>query len=124
MATWPAEDLEVFGASDEIRISSQRPDGSARKPIRIWIVRLGDELYVRSAYGPENGWFRRAKASGVGRIRASGVERDVAFEVPGPDVDDLLHAAYHAKYDRYGAKIVATVVSDDAARCTLRFVPR
>jgi hypothetical protein len=124
MATWPAEDLEVFGASDEIRISSQRPDGSARKPIRIWIVRLGDELYVRSAYGPENGWFRRAKASGVGRIRASGVERDVAFEVPGPDVDDLLHAAYHAKYDRYGAKIVATVVSDDAARCTLRLVPR
>jgi hypothetical protein len=124
MATWPAEDLEVFGASDEIRISSQRPDGSARKPIRIWIVRLGDELYVRSAYGPENGWFRRAKASGVGRIRASGVERDVAFEVPGPDVDDPLHAAYHAKYDRYGAKIVATVVSDDAARCTLRLVPR
>jgi hypothetical protein len=36
----------------------------------------------------------------------------------------LLHAAYHAKYDRFGPMIVGTVVSDVAARCTLRVVPR
>ena len=35
-----------------------------------------------------------------------------------------LHAAYHAKYDGYGARIVNTVVSDEAAAATLRVVPR
>jgi aryl-alcohol dehydrogenase-like predicted oxidoreductase len=34
------------------------------------LVRAGDDLYVRSAYGATNGWFRRAKAAGAGRIRA------------------------------------------------------
>jgi Uncharacterized protein conserved in bacteria (DUF2255) len=43
------------------------------------VVRVDDQLYVRSAYGPDNPWFRRAKASGVGRIGAGGLERDVTF---------------------------------------------
>jgi hypothetical protein len=43
---------------------------------------------------------------------------------PGAAVDDDLHAAYHAKYDRYGAAIVGGVVSPDAARSTHRLVPR
>jgi hypothetical protein len=52
------------------------------------------------------------------------VERDVAFEEPGAAVDAELHAAYHAKYDRYGPNIVGTVVSAEAAKSTLRLVPR
>jgi hypothetical protein len=39
-------------------------------------------------------------------------------------VDADLTAAYHAKYDRYGPTIVGTVVSPEAARSTLRLVPR
>jgi hypothetical protein len=87
-------------------------------------VRSGDDLYVRSAYGPENGWFRRALASGRGRVRVGSWERDVTFEVPDPSADEELHQAYHAKYDRYGPSIVGTVVSEQAARCTLRVEPR
>jgi hypothetical protein len=60
----------------------------------------------------------------VGRIRAGAVERDVAFEETGAAVDTDLNAAYHAKYDRYGPSIVGTVVSPEAARSTLRLVPR
>jgi len=52
------------------------------------------------------------------------VERDVTFEQPGPEVAEDLHAAYHAKYDRYGPRMVGTVVSPEAARATLRLVPR
>jgi hypothetical protein len=92
--------------------------------VTIWVVRSGDDLYVRSAYGHQNGWFQRALTSGEGRIRAGGVERDVAFEEPGVVVDADLTAAYHAKYDRYGPTIVGTVVSPEAARSTLRLVPR
>ena len=45
----------------------------------IWVVRVEDNLYVRSAYGADNPWFRRAKAGGAGRIRAGRIERDVTF---------------------------------------------
>ena len=124
MTAWTADELARIGRSDELQVSSRRPDGSFRPYVTIWFVRLGDDFYVRSAYGPDNGWFRRAKASGEGRIRAGGVERNVAFEETGPSVDADLDAAYHAKYDRYGARMVGTVVSTEAARATLRLVPR
>ena len=48
----------------------------------------------------------------------------MGFVVPDREIDDALHAAYHAKYDRYGPKIVGTVVSPEAARSTLKLVPR
>jgi len=124
MSTWSTDELAGIGRADELRIASRRNDGSLRPFITIWVVRADDDLYVRSAYGHENGWFQRALASGEGRISAAGVERDVAFEEPGPAVDAALDRAYHAKYDRYGASIVGTVVSAEAARSTLRLVPR
>jgi len=88
------------------------------------VVGAADCLYVRSAHGWNNGWFQRALKSGGGRIRAAGVERDVAFEQPAPDVADAVTAAYHSKYDRYGPSIVGTVVSPEAITSTLRLVPR
>ncbi len=122
--TWSAEELRALGGADEVEESSLRDDGTARPSITIWLVRAGDELYVRSAYGPDNGWFRRAVASGRGRVRAGGLDRDVTFEVAGPEVAGAITAAYHAKYDRYGPAIVGSVVSADAVRSTLRLVPR
>ena len=124
MRPWTSDELAAFGDPDEIRIASLRPDGTARKAITIWIARLGDDLYVRSAYGPDNGWYRRARASREGTIQAGRRTAEVAFEDADPAVVEPLHAAYHAKYDRYGARIVNTVVSDEAAAATLRVVPR
>ena len=123
MSGWTADELASMGKADELGISSRRPDGSLRPFVTIWFVRLGDGLYVRSAHGHANPWFQRALASGEGRIRAGGVERDVAFEEPDPALEAELHAAYHAKYDRYGPSMVGTVVSAEAARSTLRLVP-
>jgi hypothetical protein len=124
MSAWTDDELEAIGGADELRIASRRPDGSLRKFIRIWVVRVGDALYVRSAYGYENTWFQRALRAGEGRIRAGGVERDVAFQQPDRDGEADVTAAYHAKYDRYGPSIVGTVVSGEAERSTLRLVPR
>lgn len=124
MTTWTPDELATIGRSDELEVTSRRPDGTLRPYATIWVVRLRDDLYVRSAYGPDNGWFRRAKAAGEGRVRAGGIERDVAFEAAEPSIEADLHTAYHAKYDRYGARMVGTVVSAEAARATLRLVPR
>jgi hypothetical protein len=90
----------------------------------MWVVRVDDDLYVRSAYGANNPWFRRANQSGVGRIRSGGVERDVKFAEPTPDVHPDIDATYRGKYERYGPAIVGTVVGPLAHGVTIRLVPR
>ncbi|XVU28868.1 DUF2255 family protein [Actinoplanes sp. CA-054009] len=118
--TWSDEQLRRIGGAEELQVSSVRADGTLRPYVTIWVVRAGDGIFVRSAYGANNGWFRRAKASGAGRIKAGGVERDVTFaEAESPDGIDQ---AYHDKYDRYGPAIVGSVTGADVP--TLRLLPR
>ena len=124
MPAWTKEQLAKVGGAEELRVASRRPDSSLRPYVTIWVVRVGDDIYVRSAAGPDNPWFRRALASAEGRIRAGGIEQDVAFEAPAPEVAASITAAYHAKYDRYGPSIVGTVVSAQAVASTLRLVPQ
>ena len=123
MTAWTSDELTRVGGAEELQVSSRRPDGSLRPYVTIWVVRSGDDLYIRSAYGPGNPWFRRAKRSGSGRIRAGGVERDVRFIEPDADVHAAVDAAYHAKYDRYGPRIVGTVVGERVVATTFRIEP-
>ena len=124
MATWTDEELDHIGNAEELQLASLRKDGSLRPYVTMWVVRAGADLYVRSAYGPDNPWYRRARASGAGRIRAGGLERDVSFADAAADVHPSLDAAYHAKYDRHGPAIVGTVVGDEVVPVTIRLLPR
>jgi hypothetical protein len=124
MNAWSKDELSRIGAAEELQVSTQRRDGTLRPYITIWVVRVGQDLYIRSAYGPDNPWFRRAVASGSGRVRAGGLERDVTFEGPGSGAAEEVDSAYHAKYDRHGPAIVGTVVGSVAAATTLRLIPR
>jgi hypothetical protein len=120
MTTWTEDELTTIGRAERLQIASTRPDGNLRPYVTIWVVRAGDDLYVRSAYGSTNPWFVRARSSGTGRIRAGGIERDVTFTEAAPDAHAAVDAAYHAKYDQYGPRIVGTVVGPDAAAVTIR----
>ena len=124
MTSWTKEELAKIGNAEELDIASRRPDSALRPFVTIWVVRTGGDLYVRSVKGRSGAWFQHALAAGDGRIRAGGVERDVAFEEAGPEVHALVTAAYHEKYDRYGPSIVGTVVSAESATTTLRLVPK
>jgi hypothetical protein len=129
MSTWTSDELGRIGVAEELQLASLRRDGTLRhgtlRPyVTMWVVRAGDDLYVRSAFGPTNPWFHRAKASGAGRIRAGGLERDVTFAEPAPGVHAAIDAAYHSKYDRYGSRIVGSVVGPDAEAVTIKLVPR
>lgn len=123
MQSWTDEELNRVGTAEELRLASRRRDGTLRPYVTMWTVRAGGDLYVRSAYGPENPWYRRAKASGRGRIQAGGVERDVTFAAATDDAQPAIDAAYHTKYDRYGPAMVGTVVGSTAAPVTLRLLP-
>jgi hypothetical protein len=124
MTDWTADELSRIGDSTELEIASERGNGTIRPYVTIWVVRSGDELYVRSANGVDNPWFRRAKASGVGRIQAGGLERNVTFGEPESDVHESIDAVYHRKYDSYGPATVNPVVGATAALATFRLLPR
>ncbi|MBU2663907.1 DUF2255 family protein [Actinoplanes bogorensis] len=123
MTSWDPGELRRIGDADELQLSSRRADGSLRPYVTIWVVRDGDALYVRSAYGSGNGWYRRARSSGAGRVRAAGVERDVTFADADPSTGAGLDRAYHGKYDRYGPRIVGSVVGPAVAGLTIRLDP-
>lgn len=123
MTAWDEAELRRIGAATELRISSRRPDGTLRPAVTIWHAAVGDALYVRSAHGPENGWFRRAVRSGTGRVTAGGVSKDVTFRLADGAVAPEVDAALHQKYDRYGPGPVGAITGTDAAATTLLVTP-
>jgi hypothetical protein len=124
MANWTSDELTKIGTAEELEIASQRPDGALRKPVTIWVVRVGDDLYVRAVNGRTGAWFRGALSRHQGRIWAGGVEKDVTFvEEAASDLHDQIDAAYWDKYRRY-PQYVPPVVTPEARAATLKLVLR
>ena len=124
MTTWTSEELSRIDAADELEIASLRRDGTLRNPTTIWVVRLGDDLYVRSVNGRTAGWFRGTQDRHEGRIQAGGVEKDVTFVDADRGIDDAIDAAYRTKYRRYAPSIVDHVVTPEARSATIKLVLR
>ncbi len=127
MTTWMSNELNKIGAAEELRIASLRRDGTLTNLVTIWVVRLGDDLYVRSVNGRTAGWFRGTQARHEGRIRAGGIEKDVTFvDVADADRDihDQIDSAYRTKYRRYAPNIINSTLSPAARSATIKLVPR
>jgi hypothetical protein len=125
MTAWTSDELNRIGTTEELRIAPLRRDGTLRKPVTIWVVRLGDDLYVRSVYGRTSAWFRGAQARHEGHIQAGGIDKDVTFvEEATPDLNDQIDAAYRTKYRHYAASIINSIVSPEARSATIKLVPR
>jgi hypothetical protein len=125
MAAWTSDELAAIDAADELEIAPHRLDGTHRPPVTIWVVRAGDDLYVRSYRGGGSAWFRGAEVSHEGHIRAGGVDKDVTFvDVADAGVNDQIDAAYRAKYRRFGASYVDPMVAERARTATLKLAPR
>jgi hypothetical protein len=125
VTAWTTDELAAIAAADELEIAPLRPDGTQHAPVTIWVVRDGDDLYVRSYRGRDSGWFRDTQASHQGHVRAGGVDKDVTFvDEADPGVNDQIDAAYRAKYRRFGASYVDPMVADGARAATLKLAPR
>jgi hypothetical protein len=124
MTAWTSDELTKIGGAEELRIASVRLDGTLRKPVTIWVVRYGDDLYVRSVNGRNAAWFRGTQEHHEGRIHAGGVDRDVSFADADHEIDDEIDAVYRAKYRQYPASIVGSVVTPAARSTTLKLKPR
>ena len=122
---WTSNELNKIGTAEELQIASRRSDGALRNPVIIWVVRLGDDLYVRSVNGRTSAWFRGVQDRHEGRIQAGGINKDVTFvEEFAPDINNQIDAAYRTKYHRYAASSISSIISPEARSATIKLVPR
>lgn len=124
MTMWTSDELARIGEAEEIEIAALRPDGRLHKPVIIWVVRHGDDLYVRSVRGATGAWFRGIQARPEGRIRANGVETDVSFVEADHALDDEIDEVYRDKYRAYADTHVPPIIRPEARATTLKLVPR
>ncbi|WP_306215504.1 DUF2255 family protein [Actinoplanes sp. RD1] len=107
-----------LGASHEIDVivaAPGRPD--VRTP--IWVVAVGDELYVRSWKGEGGLWYRRALKHGAGTVVAGDERYAVRFTPAGePGVNAQIDEAFRGKYGT--SPYTEAMTEPPAAGTTLR----
>jgi hypothetical protein len=125
MTAWTNDEISRIEGADELEISPLGGDGTPGKATTIWVVRDGDDLYVRAYRGRGGAWFRAATAHHEGRISSGGVRKDVSLtEADDPALGDRLDAAYRSKYGHYSATYLDPMVAANARSATLRLLPR
>lgn len=124
--TWTPDDIQRIGSADELEIAVKHADGTLRRWLSIWVVCVGEQVYVRTWYRRNTGWYGHVLDSHRAGIRVPGLQADVSVEdvAAGPDQLRLdIDAAYRAKYGRYGTSTVGRMVADEAAATTLLLLP-
>jgi hypothetical protein len=125
MTGWTHNDLERIGTAVHLQLATFKKDGTLRKPLTIWVVRVGDELYVRAYRGRETAWFQHTQRQSEGHIEAGGVAKDVTLVDTSSDkaLNNQIDAAYQSKYRRYSATYVDPMIAPQARATTLKLVP-
>jgi hypothetical protein len=122
-AKWSPEELNSICSAVELHIAIRRPDGRLRRWTPIWVVCVDEQVYVRTWYRRETGWFGHALLSRRARICIPGLAAEVAVEDLGHGEVDLqasVDAAYRTKYGHHGSESMVTAA---AAATTLRLAP-
>ena len=125
MNGWTSDELSKIGTAEELRIRSLGRNGTLRNPTTIWVVRHGEDLYVRPVNGRKSGWFRGTQERQEGHIQCGGVDKDVTFVSvdAADDVNAAIDAAYRAKYGRYPKSWVDAVLTSKAKAATIKLQP-
>jgi len=125
MTAWKSDELDRIADAEELQVAGRRSDGTLRAPVTIWVVRQGDDLFVRSFRGKAGRWYRGTQASHEGHIRSGGVDKDVRFVAESDEsINARIDAAYRTKYHDFEASIVDPILAAPARATTMRLVPR
>ena len=118
--SWTPEQLALIDVARELEIAVHRADGTLRPWTPIWVVHAGGDVYVRTWYRRDTGWFGLALRTRRARVRVPDVEVEVRIEDVGvgrPGVREDVDDAYRTKY---GGGSTGNMVGDEAAATTLR----
>lgn len=122
-ATWSPEELERIAAAGELDIAVKRTDGTLRRWTPIWVVCADGQVYVRTWYRRDTGWYGHALRSRRARISVPGLDVDVAIEDVGEGPAALRERVDTAYRDKYGRSGSSSMVEAAAAATTLRLTP-
>lgn len=123
MRHWSDAELRGIVDADDLHISPLREDGvTFGTPTWIWCVAVEGKLFVRGYHGQRSSWYQAAIKQRAGRIVAAGKTSEVAFEPVAGPLNDLIDAAYRAKYDT--SQYLAPMVAAPARAATVRITPR
>ncbi len=122
-ATWSPQELQCIEKARELNIAVKSADGALRRWTPIWVVCAADQVYVRTWYRRDTGWFGQVLRSHRARIRVPGLEADVTVEDVGEgpaEIGESIDTAYRTKYGSAGSE---SMVTASAAATTLRLNP-
>lgn len=120
---WPLDERQALAAAVELQIAVRRADRSLHRWIPIWVVSADGQVYVRTWFRRDTGWFGDALRSGSARIRVPGLEADATVEDVGEGPAGLRELVDDAYRDKYGHGGSTSMIGDAAAATTLRLSP-
>jgi hypothetical protein len=119
MAKFDAATLGVLRNIQEVRIRTEKHPRSA---VVIWIVVVGEEVFVRSFLGAKGRWYRDVAAGGRATLEASG--REVAVKTRPANDPAMIERVSRAFLEKYRSSPYAhAMVQADALPTTLRLQP-
>ena len=126
MTKWEINELEKIGKAEELKLFPLNKDGEFFSSVIIWIVRVDQELFVRSYKGAKGSWYQHVQLNHKGRISASGITKDVNFiriDKEDKTLNDKIDQEYRLKYQKYGKAYVDPMISSQAQATTIRLEP-
>ena len=112
--------MNTFMDHAEIVVRVRRADGrwSARP---VWVVVLGGEAFVRSAFGQRSAWYRRVLRHADTEVEVAGAQLSVTLQaVDDPATVRRVSRAYRAKYGLDWPGPVESMNGPEAAATTMR----
>ena len=99
--------------------------GSEHRYTGVWVVMIGNRVFVRSWYDKPTGWFRAFKKEPIGTIQVGKLEVPVRGKpVRSARMRDAVTVAFGEKYNTKGSKRwVDGFAEPERVLTTLEFVP-
>jgi hypothetical protein len=115
------DELALLDETEEIRIETAQPGGSAHRTI-IWVVIDGGDVFVRSVNGSTARWYREAVANPSVTIHAAG-RALAATAIAATDAESVRRTS-EALSRKYAADpALRLMLKPDIFATTLRLAP-